>query len=195
MNAIFERAAERRQRALEIIGQLNLLERWRRYGSPEVVGAVRYGLVVAADIDVEIYADEPRLEDGFAVMVELARLPGMWKVRFSNEMDSPDQGLYFGLRYRHPDGEVWKVDNWLLGHDHPHAHWAERFALALERVLTDETRRAILEIKETTLGQPSLRGIDIYKAVLRDGVRDAAAFLDWTARHPPARLDLWMPGE
>jgi hypothetical protein len=193
MDDILLRAEKRRERALDIIEELNLLQRWSRYGSPVIVGAIRYGLVVAPDIDVEIYCDEPRIEHGFDVMSEVARVPGVWKVRFANELEGPDQGLYWQVRYRNPEGDVWKVDSWLLRHDHPHAHWAEKFADAMQKALTDETRRAILEIKEALLGEAGIRGIDIYRAVLEGGVRDVSGFRHWIEEHKPCGIMLWLP--
>ncbi len=41
-------------------------------------------------------------------------------------------------------------------------------------VLTDETRRAILQIKYDTPDEVKIMGIEYYQAVLRDGVRTYA---------------------
>lgn len=122
MDEVLRRAEERRRRALNVIETLGLFERWSRYGSPVMVGAVRMRLVVALDIDIEIYSEDPRIAHGFKLMSELAVLPGVWKIRFSNELASPDQGLYWQIRCRDQVGEVWKIDNWLIAWDHPHAH-------------------------------------------------------------------------
>ena len=193
MDDVLLRAEKRQERALSVIGRLGLLERWSCYGSPVLVGAIRYGLMVALDIDMEIYSDNPKIEDGFELMSEVARLPGVWKVRFSNELEGPDQGLYWQIRYRDEEGEVWKVDNWLVSHDHPHAHWGEKFEDAMQRALTNETRRAILEIKECLLGEAGVRGIDIYRAVLEGGVRRLDEFKDWLAEHEASGIILWLP--
>jgi hypothetical protein len=191
-DSILWRAEKRRQRAQTIIAELDLLSRWSPYGQPVLVGAFRHNLMVAPDIDMEVYTETPTVEAGFAVMTELARLPGVWKVRFSNELTGPDQGLYWQLRYRDPAGEVWKVDTWLISHHHPDAHWAERFAEAMQSALTTETRRAILEIKEALQGTDA-RGIDIYRAVLEGGARRPAEFESWLKQHQPTGLIFWLP--
>ena len=193
MDEVLCRAEERRRRALDVIKTLSLFERWSPYGSPVIVGAVRMGLVVALDIDVEIYSDDPRIEHGFQIMSELAVLPGVWKIRFSNELTGPDQGLYWQIRYRDQVGDVWKIDNWLIARDHPHAHWAEEFADAMQKALTDQTRCAILEIKEALLGEAGARGIDIYRAVLEGGVRRPAEFIQWMAEHKISGITPWRP--
>ncbi len=194
LDNIFARAEERNARALEILERLDLFRRWSRFGSPELVGAVGYGLAVRPDIDMDIYSDTPCIEHGFAVMSEVARLPGIWKVRFSNELSGPDQGLYWGLRYRAEDGEVWKVDQWYLSQDHPQAHWGEKFAAAMDQVLTKDTRRVILEIKEATQGDPDVHGMDVYRAVLEGGVHNLEMFRDWFPEHQTRGISLWLPG-
>jgi len=154
---------------------------------------VRLGLVVVLDIDMDTYSNDPRIEHGFEVMSELAVLPGVWKIRFSNELAGPDQGLYWQIRYRDKVGDVWKVDSWLIAWDHPHAHWGEELADAMQKVLTDQTRCAILEIKEALLGEPGVRGIDIYRAVLEGGIGHPAEFIQWIAEHETSGITHWRP--
>lgn len=190
---LVRRADQRRRRALVVIEELGLMERWSRYGKPVMVGAVRIGLVVDLDIDIEVYSQCPRIDDGFKVMSKLALLPGVWKVRFSNELEGPDQGLYWQIRHRDGLGDVWKIDTWLVGEDHPDAHHSERFADAMEKALTDETRTAILGIKEALLGRTEVRGVDVYKAVLRDGVRSPEEFIRWTSDESQSVTTHWLP--
>ena len=51
--------------------------------------------------------------------------------------------------------------------------------------LTDETRRAILQLKYETPDTEQIPGIAYYMAVLRDGVRTYGEFSAWRKRHPP----------
>ncbi|NLG27874.1 MAG: hypothetical protein GX557_08170 [Chloroflexi bacterium] len=191
--ALVARARERQARARGVMAALRLLEEWGKVGEPVLVGATRTGLTVSPDIDMEVYTQSPQIPDGFAVVARLAQVPGVCQVRFANELEGPDQGLYWQLRYRDPSGLMWKVDTWLVAHDHPQAHWAERFADALVATLTDDTRAAILRVKEALQGQADARGIDIYRAVLEGGVRDAEQFRRWQAATPSEGLIWWMP--
>jgi hypothetical protein len=149
--------------------------------------------MVALDIDIEVYSDNPRIEQGFEVMAEVASLRGVREVRFVNELAGPDEGLYWQVRYWDETGDIWNVDTWLVGHDHPHAHWAEKFADAMLGTLTDQTRRAILEIKEGTLTEPGVRGIDVCRAVLEDGVRHPSEFAHWIGENRSSEMVLWLP--
>jgi hypothetical protein len=192
---LLARSDERRQRALRIVESLGLLRRWSGYGEPILVGGVARGLVVKPDIDLEIYCDQPRIEDGFAVVTELALVPGVRHVRFSNELDSPDQGLYWQLRVGDPTSgpaETWKVDMWQLAHDHPGPRGRDLIE-PMRRALTPETRLAILTIKEATILDGRVRSIDIYRAVFDGGARSPADFEAWFARHGPSGLTDWRP--
>jgi len=193
MDNLFLRAEKRKEKALQVVETLGLLEKWSRYGSPVLVGAIRYDLMVALDIDLEIYTDEPEIEHGFEAMTAVARLPGVWQVNFSNELEGPDQGLYWQIRYRDETGELWNVDSWFVGHDHPHAHWGGKFADAMQKALTDEKRRVILEIKEALQDETGVRGIDIYRSVLESGVRTVTEFREWLEYTKPDGIILWLP--
>ena len=192
MDDILFRAEKRRERALSIIDRLGLLKRWERFGSPVIVGSVRHGLVVALDIDIHIHTRELRIDQGFEVMSELAQLTGVDEIRFTNQLDTPDHCLYWRVRYRDEEGDSWKVDSYSFCAC-PDALWVETFGDVLERALTDETRRAILRIKESLLGEDGIRGIDVYRAVLEGGVRGSGEFKNWLAEHKPCGNVYWLP--
>ena len=69
----------------------------------------------------------------------------------------------------------------------------ERVADRISAVLTDETRRAVLQIKYDTPDEVKIMGIEYYQAVLRDGVRTYAEFEAWRAANPVEGILEWMP--
>jgi len=194
IDTALSRAAGRLRIAQHILADLQLIERWRTFGKPIVVGAVAYGLVVAPDIDIEIFCDEPKITDGFAVLRDCALHPRIRKARFANELDGPDQGLYWQLRYQHGDGQEWKIDMWSMQHSHP-GPCSAALVEPMKQALTDETRQAILEIKEQALFDAKLlRGsIHLYRAVLDDGIRNVEQFRVWLERNPATGLIKWTP--
>ena len=198
VDPVLERAETRRQTALGILNELDLLALWqRRGGAPYVVGAVAYGLVVAADLDLEVFfPHDPTVEDGFAVLAACARSPRVVKARFSNRLAEADQGLLWQLRLRGPDGAEWKVDMWSMRGDHP-GPLARDLVEPMRRCLNAETQRAILEIKEHFLAAPDPppASIRVYQAVLDGGVRTPEEFRRWMIEHPAAGLTNWSPGQ
>lgn len=194
MDTVFSRAADRLRIAQYILADLQLLEKWRTFGKPIVVGAVAYGLVVAPDIDIEIFCDEPKIQDGFVVLRDCALHPRIRKARFANELDGPDQGLYWQLRYQHANGQEWKIDMWSMQHSHP-GPCSAALVEPMKQSLTDETRQAILELKEQALLDVTLHcgSIHIYRAVLDDNIRSLEQFRMWLERNPATGLIAWTP--
>ena len=172
---------------------LGLLERWARVGRPVVVGSLRFGMMRHPNLDLEIYADTPQVAEGFAVVAELAQVPGVRQVFYLNAMDTPDQGLYWRVDFEDEQGDLWDIDNWLVAHDHPNAGLADGLATALAAKLTTEQRLTVLTIKNAQDCANKARGVDIYKAVMAGGVRTAQEFEAWRAANPPAEIELWRP--
>jgi hypothetical protein len=98
--------------AQEVLGELDLVRRWVRYGEVVVVGSVGLELVVAPDIDLEIWSDEPRVTDGFAVLGELAELPRVRRITYLDARDRHERGQYWKLEYERMPDETWTVDMW-----------------------------------------------------------------------------------
>ena len=194
MDQILRRAAERTQRAFEVIEKLDLLERWSRCGRPSLVGSVTFGLVVRRDIDLNITSKEPTIESGFGVISEIATLSGVLKVRYSNCLERIDQGLYWQIQYQDQYGDVWTVDNWLLCEDHPHTGLCGLLVERMPKALSTHQREVILRIKETVQKtEIKSRGIDIYQAVMEAGVRSPHEFTLWLQDSKRCEISEWLP--
>ena len=193
-NELFERAAMRRRMAQDILDGLDLIDRWRRFGRPVVVGALAYDLVVARDIDMEIYCPVLRIEDGFTVLGECAQLPPVVGVEFNNALAGPDKALYWKLRVRDRDGEEWKIDMWSAPEDYDLPR-SEDFVAPMRAALTTETREAILRLKEMRRNDETIRclSIDLYRAVIDGGVRSPEALRRWLGEHETDTLTGWKP--
>lgn len=72
---VIQRSEQRRQTAEAILRDLDLMNRWRRFGRPVLVGALAIDVAVAPDIDMEIYCPELKIEHGFQVISECAMNP------------------------------------------------------------------------------------------------------------------------
>ncbi|GIO31730.1 hypothetical protein J2TS6_28710 [Paenibacillus albilobatus] len=189
---VLERAEFKRNTAHRIMADLNLPDLWKTVGDPILVGAVAYHLVVNPDIDMEIYCDEPNVESGFEVLKNLAIHPNVTKARFSNHLDGPDQGLYFQIRYKNDDGEVWKLDMWLLAHDHP-GPCARDLVEPLKNALDDAKRKTILTFKEEAIKNGiKIPSIQIYEAVMDHNIQNFNELMRWHEKQPQG-LTTWKP--
>jgi hypothetical protein len=151
--------------------------------------------MIEPNIDMEVHADHPRPGDGFQVIAAIAEIPGVRRVRFKNQLDDlEDPGLYWWTQYRDKAGQDWSIDTWLIPKDHPFAMSPARFAEAMCEKLDDDLRRTILQIKhEVRCRNLETRSLEIYKAVLRDGVGSYEQFEKWLKQYPPKKLEDWMP--
>ncbi|MEV4239134.1 MULTISPECIES: hypothetical protein [unclassified Nocardia] len=189
-----EQSRQRTQQAHEILARLRLLEHWRAFGTPVLVGALAYELAMAPDIDIEIYCDEPRIEDGFAVLRECALHPDVRNARFGNHLTDADEGLYWRLGYHADDGTEWKIDMWSLRRDHPGPRSADLID-PIRAALTPEARRTILELKALIQAGsiPQRPSIDIYRAVIDGGIRSSTELSPWLEAHHRDGLVFWKP--
>lgn len=191
---VLDRARQRRCVAQGILEALSLVERWSRYGRPVIVGALSYDLVVAPDIDMEIYCPDLRIEHGFEVLQACALQRGVTDVRFMNGLATPDKALYWQMHYAGEDGQQWKIDMWSAPSDYDLPR-SEFLVEPMRRALTPETRLAILELKETRAADKTLEclSIDLYRAVMDDGVRTPEMLRAWLASHKTGELTAWRP--
>lgn len=193
---VLQRAEELQAGVRTVLQKTGIRSLWERIGRTYLVGSARFGLLVSPNIDFETYVEKPDPRDGFGVMREIASLPGITRVNYCNFMETDDPGLYWWFEYVDEHGFAWDFDNWLIPFSHPNAGMADAFAVAMSAKLTPETRETILTIKTSArkfdnANRP--RGIDIYKAVLRDGIATFDAFRTWREANPPVPMETWSP--
>ena len=196
LDGLLERAARRQAQARRILDELDLINLWSPYGWPVVVGSVRHGLVVGPDIDMEVYADDPRIADGFRVMAAVAESKSVTRIDYKNHSGPDGAWLYWEIHYRDDDGVVWTIETYFCTPHSPYAGWTERFAERLERVLTDEHRVAVLAIKEALCANGTMRDTKsfyIYRAAIADGVRSVDDYTTWMEANKPDGMMEWTP--
>ena len=196
MDQILQLAAENRQRALRLIEELQLFEAWRSAGAtPHPVGSLRSGLLMKhLDIDLHVYSPAPlRIEESFAAVARIARHPGVRAVEYANRLDAEDNCLEWHVQYADKRGALWQIDMIHLPEGSPWEGYFERVADRIAAALTDETRRAILQLKYETPDTERIPGIAYCMAVLRDGVRTYGEFSAWRKRHPLTGIVARMP--
>lgn len=168
-----------------VLTRLNLLQQLRQAGRPELIGSSVLGLMVWRDIDISVVSPGLTIVQAFEAMRPLITRPHVTQVRYINgsgplnETELPrDERYYFAALYRTEARSEWKIDIsfWLADVPRDEPAYLE----AIRRRLTDETRLAILWIKEVWHRLPTYRtavtSMDIYDAVLEHGVRTPSGF-------------------
>lgn len=189
--ALLQRQNVRQEKARAVMNSLQPLKRWETFGQPRLCGAMPCGLLVAPDIDIEIYGDL-RVDSGFSLMSEWARDPAVDRILFINAVGETDAGLGWELRFR-LGGVPWRVQMWLLPADYEGPRSADLVEPMLA-ALRSESRCSILRIKEGLLARKTeYRSIDVYRSVLDFGVKDVEEYDEWCQSYSSTGLLGWSP--
>lgn len=183
-----ERAAEA---AHALLRATRLRERWEARGAEvRLVGSLATGLLLRhLDIDLHVYTPTLDPADGFAIAAALAPR----RLEFRDLSDTPERCLEWHLWLRGPAAREWQVDVIQMPPDSPYKGYFEHRAERIRAVLTPETRRAILALKDVLPPEEHVPGILIYMAVLRDGIRGLPAFRAWLRDHLLDGILGWCP--
>lgn len=188
-------AKHNQQRARNVLDDTGVLDIWAAAGfRAELVGSLRTGLLMCnLDIDMHVYSDPFSQAAGFEAIARLAQHPRIRRIEYTNLLDAEDQCLEWHAWYEAPDGDTWQIDMIQIHTESPYAGYFERVADAIVAKLTAETKQAILEIKSNVPREQKVPSIEVYLAVLRDGVRDYVEFLEWKQRNPAQEIIEWVP--
>jgi hypothetical protein len=186
----YARELLRRQDALQaearrVVAELDLLPLLSRVGRVEQVGSSVSGLMVWRDLDFTVLCRDLTAERAFAAIRPLLAHPRLTGLDYRNQTGrrAPpvirgDERYFFAAHWETAAGDDWKIDLsfWLSDAPRDYLPDTER----LKRHLTDETRLAILWIKDVWHRLPTYPdqggAFDVYEAVLRGGVRTPEQF-------------------
>nr|WP_321514345.1 hypothetical protein [uncultured Pseudodesulfovibrio sp.] len=188
-------AKHNQQRAHCVLDETEILNIWAAFGfRAELVGSLRMGLLMRhLDIDMHVYSEPFSQAAGFEAVARLAQNPRIRRIEYTNLLDAEDRCLEWHAWYEAPDGDTWQIDMIQIHMESSYAGYFERVADAILAKLTFETRQVILAIKNDIPDDQKVMSIEVYQAVLRDGVRDFTEFLEWKHRAPAQGIVEWMP--
>jgi hypothetical protein len=195
-SALLQRQNMLQAEAKLVLDDLQLFSLLSPLGSTFLLGSAALGLMVWPDIDITISHPGLSIDRVMEVMTSVYVHPRIQRVRYANEVGrfnptglALDDRYFFMVYYHASTGTEWKVDIscWVSVKEHP-----EPFYEAVARQLTEETRLAILWIKDVWYRLPAYRtqvySVDIYDAVLNHGIRTPTAFDEYLIKHgKPAR--------
>ncbi|MFJ7890486.1 hypothetical protein ACIQYL_20705 [Lysinibacillus xylanilyticus] len=191
MNSL-ERAAKRKLQAEKILDELQLIQKWNTVGNCFIVGAAAYDLIVTPDIDIETFCKVPNPQIIMSELALLTQNKNVIELKYRDYTSTDFNGHYFKLIYQ-SEGIDWNIDMWLFSNERSGA-LSRDLVQFMKDNLTEETRKAILEIKEALLElNEKYSSIFIYQAVLEYGVKHIDGFLAWTKNHNTTVPFHWQP--
>ena len=195
MTDVLTLSERNRERAWNVIRETGVVEIWESFGArPHLVGSLKTGLLMdTLDIDFHIYSDRFSLVDSFAAVAALAENDRIKRVEYFNLLDTEERCVEWHAWYREPDGDLWQIDMIHILKESKFAGYFEEVAKRIRDALTPETKLAIVTIKHGLPPERETMSIEIYKAVLADGVRSVSEVSEWKAAHPGRGIVDWMP--
>jgi hypothetical protein len=182
---LLERQDTLQAEAWRTLDALDLAAALAPIGLVEVIGSLATGLMVWRDIDLLVIAPGLSASVAHEAMARYFGHPGIGAIRYrydhaaQNPANDPnDDRYYYALFYHGDGGHEWKIDISIWIADPPHVERLPSSSLIAR--LNDETRLAILWIKDRWFARPEYRtsvySVDIYDAVLDHGVRTPEEF-------------------
>lgn len=170
----------RKEKAEHILQSSGLLEHLRAYGVPHIIGSCRMDMMAWNDIDIDIENDGMNLE-------KLYRLTGFILETFhpswyegKEETGGDGKTVWFQGFEALIEGERWNFDLWFF--DRETIEKAEALCDGIAAKSTPAQRDSILAIKRGLIAQglyafDKFHSMDVYKAVLEEGIQDTQGFL------------------
>lgn len=192
---ILDIAKRNQQKAWEIIEKTKIISIWEGAGAQiNLVGSLRTGLLMKhRDIDFHIYTSPLNLTDSFRAMAKLAENTSVKKIECVNLLHTIEECIEWHTWYQGSDNSFWQIDMIHIRKGSRYDGYFEKVAERISSVLTDETKRTILQLKNETPESEKIMGVEYYQAVIRDGVRTYIEFEEWRKDHPVAGVLEWMP--
>lgn len=183
------------KKAWQVIESARIIPIWESIGAEiNLVGSLKTGLLMKRrDIDFHIYTSPFSLSDSFQAMMKLAENKSIVKMERVNLLETDEACMEWHAWYRDAKNELWQIDMIHILRGSRYDGYFEKFAERLSAVLTDETRLAILQLKYDTPDTEKILGVEYYQAVIRDGIRSYADFVEWREQHPVTGVVEWMP--
>lgn len=192
---ILDIARLNQQRAWKVVEDSGVIPAWESIGAEiNLVGSLSTGLLMThRDIDFHIYTYPLELSDSFRAMAKLAENPSVKKIECANLLHTVEECVEWHAWFQEPEGELWQIDMIHIRKGSRYDGYFEKVAKRIAAVLTDETRRTILQLKFETPATEKVMGVEYYQAVIRDGVRSYAEFEEWRKQYPVTGVVEWMP--
>ena len=189
-------SAKNSEKAFEIIQELQIKEIWGKLNSTcNLVGSVKTGLLMnKLDIDFHVYSNDFSIEKSFSAISQISQNPKIKEVLYKNLLAAEDMCLEWHLMYEETPERIWTIDIIHIQNESPYAGVIERVTEKINSVLTEKLRQTILKIKwESEQQKEKFFGIDIYQAVIDEGIETFEDFKIWQQNKKEVGISLWEP--
>ena len=186
------RQNEVKAQAQRLLNAFMFMELFNQYGEYEIRGSFAADLMLKPDIDGTIYVKEDNLDNVLKLTSDLIRTFGIQSVAIDNRA-FPDKGAKntagYVIRMKVPfEGVKWNFDIHMMrredstGHNYLGEHtYSESQHDAMLLIKAQLTEQRLYPGSSKVPG--SFASVDIYRAVIKDGVTNTDALHEWAKTH------------
>ena len=184
------------EKAHQIIKELQIKEIWEKLESTcNLVGSVKNELLMNhLDIDFHTYSKNFSIEKSFKAISQISKNKKIKEIIYKNLLDAEDMCLEWHLFYEERPNRIWTIDIIHIRNESPYAGMIERVTDKINTVMTDQLKDSILKIKwESEQNGEKIPGIEVYQAVIDNGIKTLDDFRIWKKNNKNTRISLWEP--
>lgn len=170
-----------KEKASAILRDSHLLEELETIGTPHIIGSYRMDMMAWNDIDIDIENDGMCLDKLYRLTKYVldAFHPFWYEAR--EEVNDEGKTVWFHGFEAMIDGERWNFDLWFF--DRETIEKAEAFCDGVAARATQPQKEQITKLKQELIARnqysfDTFHSMDVYKAVLDDGIENVQEFLD-----------------
>lgn len=191
---ILELASRNQEMALRALHESGIAEIWKRKGCRvNLIGSLRMGVLAAhRDIDLHVYSKKITEENSFAIVSQIAKLPGVTEIKCINGLHTDERCIAWQIFYKY-DEEIWQFDVIHIEEGTEYDGYFERMAERIMQVMTPEQKETILRLKFETPSDKDYHGVEYYEAVIADGIENMVDFEKWVGEHRKKPMYYWIP--
>ena len=169
-----------RKNADRILYEFGLLRKLEQYGKPHIIGSYRMDMMAWNDLDIDIENGDMSLDKLHDLTIwVLNTFHPVWYEAIE-EVNREGKRVWFHGFETTVTGELWNMDLWFFDGDT--IERAERYCDDIASRATQSQVESIIGIKQELIERglysfDQYRSIDVYRAVLEDGITGVDDFL------------------
>jgi hypothetical protein len=160
-------------------GLYNILS---KLGEPQIVGSFDLDLLIKPDIDITIKVEKYDTQKYFLVCTEIADKIKPIRIKYIDQSVAQfdafpfDTGYFLGINLKR-NNIKWSIDAWIFTPE----IFKERidYHNEIKKSINDSNRDVLMNLKRSVFENPNYRSVDLYRAVLFDGIESLDDFDKW----------------
>lgn len=170
-----------KEKAFAILQDSHLLEQLEKYGKPHVIGSYRMDMMAWNDIDIDIENDGMCLDKLYQLTAYILDCFHPTWYEGKEEVNDEGKSVWFQGFESVIDGTLWNFDLWFF--DRETIEKAEAFCDNIAGRATAAQKEQITQLKRELIARKlysfdKFHSMDVYRAVLDEGIEDLQGFLE-----------------